>query len=261
MLGFSSWSHGGAASISGRTMSLRRAGLALAFGVMVAPAITVGQESPPTFEFSFSNPGARSLGLGGAFAALADDATAAFANPAGLVQLASLEISAELRHWRYSTPYIEGGRYDAARDVVMHSDAAVSRILGYGLTRAERSGSNEEIQMAMEEGLLEVVPRLERRTHYLATLANIATLLGLLGTIIGLTEAFSTVAAADPADKANLLSASISIAMNTTAFGLIVAIPLLLVHAVMQTKTAELVDNLEMVTVRLSNLVVGTGRS
>ena len=111
--------------------------------------------------------------------------------------------------------------------------------------------------MAMEEGLLEVVPRLEKRTHYLATLANIATLLGLLGTIIGLTAAFSSVAAADPADKANLLSASISVAMNTTAFGLMVAIPLLLIHAVMQTKTSELVDTLEMATVRLSNLVSG----
>lgn len=162
--------------------------------------------------------------------------------------------------WKRVLPLLEGGRYEAAREVVMHSDAAVSRILGYGLNRAERSGSGDEIQMAMEEGLLEVVPRLERRTHYLATLANIATLLGLLGTIIGLTEAFSSVAAAGPADKANLLSASISIAMNTTAFGLIVAIPLLLVHAVMQTKTSELVDNLEMVTVRLSNLMVGSDR-
>ena len=64
-------------------------------------------------------------------------------------------------------------------------------------------------------------------------------------------------AAADPADKANLLSASISIAMNTTAFGLMVAIPMLLVHAVMQNKTSELVDTLEMVTVRLSNLIAG----
>jgi biopolymer transport protein ExbB/TolQ len=154
-------------------------------------------------------------------------------------------------------PLLENGKYDAARDFVIRSDAAVSKILGYGLSRAEKHGSGDEIQMAMEEGLLEVVPRLEKRTHYLATLANIATLLGLLGTIIGLTEAFSTVAAADPAEKANMLSASISIAMNTTAFGLMVAIPLLLVHAVMQTKTSELVDTLEMVTVRLSNLITG----
>ena len=159
--------------------------------------------------------------------------------------------------WKRVLPLLEGGKYAAAREVILHSNAGVSRILGYGLNRAEHQGSGEEIQMAMEEGLLEVVPRLEKRTHYLATLANIATLLGLLGTIIGLTEAFSTVAAADPADKANLLSASISIAMNTTAFGLMVAIPLLLIHAVMQTKTSEMVDTLEMATVRLSNLIAG----
>ena len=159
--------------------------------------------------------------------------------------------------WKRVLPLLEGAKYDAARDVVIRSDAAVSKILGYGLSRAEQRGSGDEIQMAMEEGLLEVVPRLEKRTHYLATLANIATLLGLLGTIIGLTEAFSTVSAADPAEKANMLSASISIAMNTTAFGLMVAIPLLLIHAVMQTKTSELVDTLEMVTVRLSNLITG----
>jgi biopolymer transport protein ExbB/TolQ len=163
--------------------------------------------------------------------------------------------------WKRVLPLLESGKYAAAREVILHSDAAVSRILRYGLNRAEHRGSGEEIQMAMEEGLLEVVPRLEKRTHYLATLANIATLLGLLGTIIGLTEAFSTVAAADPADKANQLSASISIAMNTTAFGLMVAIPMLLIHAVMQTKTSELVDTLEMVTVRLSNLVSGAAAS
>ena len=159
--------------------------------------------------------------------------------------------------WKRLLPLLENEKYDAVRAAVLQSDAAVSKILGYGLNRAEHRGSSDEIQMAMEEGLLEVVPRLEKRTHYLATLANIATLLGLLGTIIGLTEAFSTVSAADPADKANLLSASISIAMNTTAFGLMVAIPLLLIHAVMQTKTSELVDTLEMATVRLSNLMAG----
>ena len=86
--------------------------LVVLVAVVIAPAIASAQETPSTFEFSFSNPGARSLGLGGAFAALADDATAAIANPAGLVQLVSLEVSAELRHWRYSTPYIEGGRYE-----------------------------------------------------------------------------------------------------------------------------------------------------
>ena len=80
--------------------------------VHLVPGTSVAQEAPPSLEFSFSNPGARSMALGGAFVALADDATAAFANPAGLVQLMRPEVSAELRHWSYSTPYIAGGRYE-----------------------------------------------------------------------------------------------------------------------------------------------------
>ena len=99
------------------------------------------------------------------------------------------------------------------------------------------------------------MPRLEKRTHYLATFANLATLLGLLGTIIGLISASTAVAAANPAEKADMLSTSISVAMNTTALGLMVAIPLLLVHAVLQTKTTELVDSLEMATVKFLNTV------
>jgi len=99
------------------------------------------------------------------------------------------------------------------------------------------------------------VPNLEKRTPYLATFANIATLLGLLGTIIGLIQAFTAVAAADPAEKANMLSASISVAMNTTAFGLMVAIPLLLIYTVLQTKTTQLVDSLEMASVKFLNIL------
>ena len=78
--------------------------------LILVPPIGSAQEAPPALEFSFSNPGARSLGLGGAFVALADDATAAFANPAGLVQLSRSEISAEFRRRKYSTPYTTGGR-------------------------------------------------------------------------------------------------------------------------------------------------------
>jgi biopolymer transport protein ExbB/TolQ len=102
---------------------------------------------------------------------------------------------------------------------------------------------------------MEVVPRLEKRTPYLASFANIATLLGLLGTIIGLIQAFQAVGAANPAEKADLLSASISVAMNTTAFGLIVAIPLLLLHSVIQSKTTELIDSLEMASVKFLNAI------
>lgn len=84
--------------------------LVVSIAVLLMPANSIAQEAPPALEFSFSNPGARSMGLSGAFVALADDATAAFANPAGLVQLLRPEVSLELRRRSYSTPYTEGGR-------------------------------------------------------------------------------------------------------------------------------------------------------
>ena len=159
------------------------------------------------------------------------------------------------RIWKRILPLVQDRKYEVAGELVAQSNTAMSKVLAYGLQRAISGAKGEDIQLAMEEGVLEFIPRLEKRTHYLATFANIATLLGLLGTIMGLIEAFSAVAGAGPAEKANLLSASISVAMNTTAFGLMVAIPLLLAHAFMQTKTGRVVDSLEMATVKLANLM------
>src|SRR5580765_4980306 len=102
---------------------------------------------------------------------------------------------------------------------------------------------------------MDVVPRLEKRTHSLATFANLARLLGLLDTVVGLIRAFAAVACVNPAGKANLLSASVSVAMNCTAFGLMTAVPSLVIHAVLQTKTTELVDSLEMASVKFLNAV------
>lgn len=102
--------------------------------------------------------------------------------------------------------------------------------------------------------MMEIVPRLEKRTPYVALASSIATLLGLLGTIMGLIQAFTAVANANPAEKADLLSVSISVAMNTTAFGLMVAIPLLITHAVLTSKTGDIVDSLEMATVKALNV-------
>jgi long-subunit fatty acid transport protein len=84
--------------------------MAFLASLLAAGSVCAQQEIPPTFEFGFSNPGARSMGFGGASVALADDATAAFANPAGLTQLGAAEVSLEVRSWRYSTPYTSGGR-------------------------------------------------------------------------------------------------------------------------------------------------------
>ena len=152
-------------------------------------------------------------------------------------------------------PYIQKGQYDTLVKMAGSSAAPVCRIIGAGAARYKLTQNRDDAAIAMEEGMMESIPRLEKRTQYLATLANIATLLGLLGTIIGLIAAFTAVANADPSDKASLLSASISVAMNTTAFGLIAAIPLLIAHALLQTKTTEIVDSLEMASVKFINLI------
>jgi len=149
-----------------------------------------------------------------------------------------------------------GGKdFKAAVKFASQSSSAMSNMIGAGLVRLGRRQPRDEIEYAMEEGLLDAMPRLEKRTQYLATLANVSTLLGLLGTIIGLIAAFTAVASADPAQKASLLSQSISVAMNTTAFGLIAAIPLLLVHSVLQTKTNEIVDSFEMAGIKVMNII------
>jgi biopolymer transport protein ExbB len=135
------------------------------------------------------------------------------------------------------------------------SNVPMYRIVAAGLARVRGSRRRDDIESAMEEGVMEALPSLEKRTQYLATLANVATLLGLLGTIIGLIAAFSAVADAAPTEKASLLSSSISVAMNTTAFGLISAIPLLLLHALLQTKTTEIVDSFEMASVKVLNIL------
>jgi len=157
--------------------------------------------------------------------------------------------------WKVIIPMVKTGRFDQANEIINKSHAAICRILSYGMDRIKIARRRDDLETALEEGLMEVIPKLEKRTHYLATLANIATLLGLLGTIMGLIQAFTAVANADPADKANLLSESISVAMNTTAFGLMAAIPMLLIYTLLQTKTTEVVDSLEMASVKFMNAV------
>jgi biopolymer transport protein ExbB len=157
--------------------------------------------------------------------------------------------------WRDLAPLLAQGNFKQAVQLTSNSESAIGQILNYGLARIQSARRRDDIEKAMEESLMEVMPKLEKRTHYLATFANLATLLGLLGTVIGLINAFGAVATVNPAEKANLLSASISVAMNCTAFGLMTAVPLLVAHAVLQTKTTELVDSLEMASVKFLNSI------
>ena len=157
--------------------------------------------------------------------------------------------------WEKVQPFLSKGDFDKAREVTGKDDSTVSQVLNMGLSLQGTVRRREDIEIAMEENMMEIVPRLEKRTPYVALASSIATLLGLLGTIMGLIQAFTAVANANPAEKADLLSASISVAMNTTAFGLMVAIPLLVVHAVLTSKSGEIVDSLEMASVKALNVI------
>ena len=157
--------------------------------------------------------------------------------------------------WEDVHPMLETGEFDKARGLLKEDQSAIGGLLNMGLARQGSVRRRDDIEIAMEESMMEIIPQLEKRTPYVALFSNIATLLGLLGTIMGLIEAFTAVANADPAEKADLLSASISVAMNTTAFGLMVAIPLLIVHANLTSKTTEIVDSLEMASVKTLNLI------
>jgi biopolymer transport protein ExbB len=156
--------------------------------------------------------------------------------------------------WEKVQPLLSEGEFDEAREMTSKDESTISQVLNMGLTLQGTVRRREDIEIAMEESMMEIVPRLEKRTPYVALASSIATLLGLLGTIMGLIQAFTAVANANPAEKADLLSASISVAMNTTAFGLMVAIPLLIVHAILTSKTGDIVDSLEMATVKSLNV-------
>ena len=156
--------------------------------------------------------------------------------------------------WDQVQPVLSEGDFEKAREMTNEDESTISQVLNMGLSLQGTVRRREDIEIAMEESMMEIVPRLEKRTPYVALASSIATLLGLLGTIMGLIQAFTAVANANPAEKADLLSASISVAMNTTAFGLMVAIPLLIIHAILTSKTGDIVDSLEMATVKALNV-------
>jgi biopolymer transport protein ExbB len=157
--------------------------------------------------------------------------------------------------WDEVAPHLGAGNFKAAIQLANASPAQIGTVLKYGLARLSTARRRDDIQQAMEESLLEIVPRLEKRTPYLAALANIGMLIGLLGTILALIHAFGAVAQANPAEKATLLAAAISEAMNATASGLFVAIVLLLSHMFLEAKTTSLIDSLEIAVVKFLNSI------
>ena len=149
---------------------------------------------------------------------------------------------------------IVSGNIQGAISTCQSSPSPVTRIIAAGLRRA--GGTEHDVQQAMDEEALKELPKVEKRTGYLAMLGNLATLAGLLGTITGLIKSFAGVAGVDPSMKATMLSKGISEAMNCTAFGLGTGILGLGTYAILNGMTQGVLDGINQATVETLNLVV-----
>lgn len=151
---------------------------------------------------------------------------------------------------------INGNEVEAALRLCQRNDRmALSSVLKSALREA--NGGPDRIQNAVDEESLNIIPRLEKRTGYLAMVSNVSTLLGLMGTIYGLIVSFSAVGQAgiDPAQKSTLLAQGIAAAMNTTFMGLLIAVPCILVYSVYHSKTQRIVDEIDEFSMRVVNLL------
>ena len=149
--------------------------------------------------------------------------------------------------------YVLSNDVQGAIRVCSGSEAALPKVLKSGLKRSNQG--TEQVQNALDATALEVVPKVEQRLNYLQLIANISTLFGLLGTIQGLIQSFSAVAAADPAQKAEILASGIAKAMNTTALGLFSAITIMIIHAFLVSKADKIINEVDEFSVKLLDLL------
>ncbi|MFQ5560004.1 MAG: MotA/TolQ/ExbB proton channel family protein [Nitrospinota bacterium] len=145
--------------------------------------------------------------------------------------------------------FLQAGKVSEATDFCKDHTAPLPLIIGAGITRS--SHGEKELKEAVDEVAINEIPKLLKRTHYLQLIANVATLLGLLGTIFGLMQSFVSVGSVDPSQKAALLASGISTAMNTTAFGLMVAIPFMVGHAYLNSTTQDIIHDIDRSATRL----------
>ena len=187
--------------------------------------------------------------------------------PIALCSMFILAITSERIHYLYfkasvskdafvqaMRKYIIAGNVGKALALCSQSPSPLSNIIKSGLVKVNKS--DNEVQAAIDEASLREMPRLEKRTAYLAMLANVAMLAGLLGTISGLITCFAAVASASPDERAIELARGISEAMNCTAFGLMTAIPGLVFFGLLQGKTQQLMDDINEASVSVLNLIV-----
>ena len=157
---------------------------------------------------------------------------------------------------------VKAGDYDNAVALCQSAkNKALPQVVLAGIKKVSEAETIEfrAIQNSVDEGTLEVIPKLQERTGYLAMIANVATLVGLMGTIYGLIAAFKSVSAPgiDQTEKSRMLAAGISVAMNTTLTGLLIAVPSILVYTYIHNKTVKIIDEIDEHTVKLINLMTG----
>jgi len=157
--------------------------------------------------------------------------------------------------WKQIEKHIENDKLIEAINLCRGHWAPLARVFTAGLQKAQQGGTTQEVKNGVEEVMLEVLPILEKRIHYLYSLSNVSTLLGLLGTVVGLIRSFTAVSLADPSQKAVLLASGISLALNNTAFGLLVAILLMLSYSVMQSRGSKLGGEMDEYSMKLINLL------
>jgi biopolymer transport protein ExbB/TolQ len=173
----------------------------------------------------------------------------------------ALERFAKLRRFDVDGPsfmnelqrYILSNDIQGAIRVCSGSLACLAKVLKSGLKRADQS--MDQVQNAIDATALEVIPKVEVRLPYLQLLANVSTLFGLLGTIVGLIDSFTSVGLADPSERARILSEGISVAMNTTAFGLVSGISIMVAHAVLLAKAEKIIGEIDEFSVKLLDML------
>lgn len=154
------------------------------------------------------------------------------------------------------TAHLLNGNLEAMVQVCDQNPAPISKVIKTCLIRLINHGTDADIQAALDEGAVTEVPKIERRIGFLAVIGNVATLMGLLGTITGLIRAFAGVANADAATKAAELTKGISEAMNCTAFGLMVAVPSVIIYSIFQNRAQSLIDDINEISIRTFNFIL-----
>ncbi len=158
------------------------------------------------------------------------------------------------------TRLVRNGETEKARQLCSKMKTPLAMIVESALWHYVQNESDQEIQNAVDEIALRELPKIQKRTHYLSLFANLATLLGLLGTIFGLQSQFAALATADPSQKAAMLAGGIAIALNTTAFGILVAVICMVAFSVLGSKANTIIEEIDESSVRLLNFLFSQRR-